>query len=359
MQSICDIVVLTWNKLPVTKAFVESLLENTFVPIRVIFVDNGSTDGTREYLSELKPTETCRFSFVFNKENKGYVKGNNQGLAEAHAPFVCFANNDLLFTPGWLSEMLEIMDRDKTIGLLNPNSNNLGTHPKDSQLIIDVARELKENYSQQVVEQPFCIGFCMLTRRDIANKVGGLSEEFAPMFFEDSDFSRKIVKEGFQIGAAKASYVYHQEHASMDQWGDEKEVIFKASRAKYEAKWGRTLRLAYVIKDAAALKDGLAFGRDLIRQGNFVTYYLNGINGEYASGAEGQSLPEVGGVKFLRFRDEFNLMWRLIIKKKRFDFVLTDSRFIRFFVRMLRGIPAGPVLGENKLQSLKFPNKKA
>ena len=54
----------------------------------------------------------------------------------------------------------------------------------------------------------------MLIRRSLIDKVGGLSEEFMPMFFEDTDYSMKSNQAGYKVGVAKKSYVWHQEHAS-------------------------------------------------------------------------------------------------------------------------------------------------
>ncbi|MCX5656732.1 MAG: glycosyltransferase [Candidatus Omnitrophica bacterium] len=70
----CDIIVLTWNHLELTKIFFESLLSSTSLKIRIIAVDNGSIDGTREYLGKLKEKLTDKLEVIFNQENTGFVR---------------------------------------------------------------------------------------------------------------------------------------------------------------------------------------------------------------------------------------------------------------------------------------------
>ena len=68
-----SIITLTYNKLKYTKKYVESLFKYT-KDFELIIVDNGSTDGTREYLQSLNNVK-----LIFNDENIGFSKGNNQG----------------------------------------------------------------------------------------------------------------------------------------------------------------------------------------------------------------------------------------------------------------------------------------
>ena len=104
-------IVLSWNRLDITKNFVESFWSNTSVSSRLIIIDNASSDGTIEYLSSLKDSSNRTLKIIFNKENKGFAGGMNQGIAISDAPYVCLANNDLLFTKGWLEEIINIFQK--------------------------------------------------------------------------------------------------------------------------------------------------------------------------------------------------------------------------------------------------------
>ncbi len=76
-----SIITLTYNQLErATKPYIESLYKNTDEKLfNLIIVDNGSTDGTVEYLKTLMK-EKNNLHVIFNAENKGYSKGNNQGI---------------------------------------------------------------------------------------------------------------------------------------------------------------------------------------------------------------------------------------------------------------------------------------
>jgi GT2 family glycosyltransferase len=77
MPSLISIVMLTWNGLKFTKECVESILRHADdnVEIQFVFVDNGSTDGTVEYLQTIPSSK-----LICNQENKGFAAANNQGV---------------------------------------------------------------------------------------------------------------------------------------------------------------------------------------------------------------------------------------------------------------------------------------
>lgn len=178
----CDVIVLTWNQLDTTRKCISSFLETTTLPCRLIIIDNASSDKTRDYLATLTSAGNTKIEVIFNKENLGYVGGVNQGIAIYEAPYACLANNDLVFTKGWLEEILSIFEKDNRIGVLNPN-NGSEVGPEDQKLLGSSIDKLKEKYQGVYAEKTFCTGFCMVIRREVIQKVGGLSEEFSPFFF--------------------------------------------------------------------------------------------------------------------------------------------------------------------------------
>lgn len=152
----------------------ESFLACTETPSRLIVIDNGSNDGTKEYLSSLKDTDKCKFVVVLNNENKGFVEGVNQGIRLSDASHVCLVNNDVIFSKGWLAEIISVFENNKQIGLLNPNSNNLGAKVPENKTIESFSKFLREENKGKFVELPFCIGFCLVTKREVIEKVGGV-----------------------------------------------------------------------------------------------------------------------------------------------------------------------------------------
>ncbi len=88
----CSVVIVTWNRLGDLKRAVASVLAQTIASsIEVLIVDNGSTDGTVEWLKDEAP-DTVR-ALLFDT-NQGASHGRNAGILASRAPHVCFLDSD-------------------------------------------------------------------------------------------------------------------------------------------------------------------------------------------------------------------------------------------------------------------------
>ncbi len=207
-----SIVVLTWNELEYTRLCLESVRRFTERPYELIIVDNGSADGTPEYLRSLDDVRV-----ILNKSNTGFAHGCNQGIAAARGDYVVLLNNDTVVTEGWLDRLLAAAESDRTIGLVGPVSN----HTAGFQLIRDVpygddllamqafARQRMVEYSGQGAHVPRAIGFCLAIRREVIDAIGGLDEVFGVGCFEDDDYSIRAQLAGFRIWVAHDSFIHH------------------------------------------------------------------------------------------------------------------------------------------------------
>src|SRR4051812_854583 len=97
-------IVPLYNCLPLTQAMLASLKATLPAALahEIIFVDDGSTDGTRAWLSS--GPAPCRT--ILNDRNLGFAGACNRGAAAASGEFLFFLNNDLVLLPGWLEPML-------------------------------------------------------------------------------------------------------------------------------------------------------------------------------------------------------------------------------------------------------------
>ncbi len=78
-NGLTSIVILTFNQLNYTKQCVESIINNTPELHEIVFVDNGSKDGTVEWLKSLTK-QNPNYTFIKNPFNKGFSVGYNQGI---------------------------------------------------------------------------------------------------------------------------------------------------------------------------------------------------------------------------------------------------------------------------------------
>jgi len=98
-----SVIVVNWNRRALLQACLASLGQEQGVPFEVIVVDNGSTDGSAEWVS------STRFAFplrlIRNSENRGFCAANNQGIAASQGELIALLNNDAEAGPGWLGHL--------------------------------------------------------------------------------------------------------------------------------------------------------------------------------------------------------------------------------------------------------------
>ena len=317
---ICDIIVLVWNNLEYTKPCIESVLKKTTCPSRLLIVDNNSDNLTKLYLQNLKSTEHVEIKLITNKENLGFVGGNNVGLKASSAPFSCILNNDTLVTKGWLSEMIRVANLREDIGIVNPNSNNFGICLKGSETVDTLSKELLKLEGGGFREIGSTIGFCMLVKRQLIEKIGYLDDFLSGFFFEDTDYSYRAKEIGFICVIAKGAYVHHYEHKSVQKLSD-RQKKFDESRQRFYQKWGRPLRIMAVTSntDLDFLRDFHLKCLEIARQGNFVDFtsksqVRNGLSNNIShSDLRTMDFP----AQFFNLR----CLWRSSVKKKRYDII--------------------------------------
>ncbi len=244
MEPLCDLVLLSWNHLEETQPCLESLFQTTKIPCRLFIVDNGSEPHVRTLLASVKPHGSIQEVTLLQQEtNEGFPRGMNRGIRASQAPFVCLLNNDLRCTTGWVEELIDVARSNPTIGVVNPTSSTFGNYPPRGISLHDYAHQLKR-FHGEYTEVGMCIGFCMLIKREVLDRIGGLSEEVERIFFEDEDFSMRAQHAGYQCVVAAGCYVYHAEHKTVQKM-PEREALFTRNRHWCEEKWGRRIRIAW------------------------------------------------------------------------------------------------------------------
>lgn len=196
-----SIITLTYNKLDYTKNFIESLYKFT-KDFELIIVDNGSTDGTVEYLKS-KP----EIKLILNAENQGFSKGNNQGIEIAQGEYVEFLNNDILLYPQWFEACEKVFQNEKA-AFVSPRHINPHYDNTNEKKYIEYFKEF--NYSK-LYEKSFdeCVFSCVITKREILDKIGVFDEAFFPAFFEDNDLKYRAVEAGYGIYVTNEAGFFH------------------------------------------------------------------------------------------------------------------------------------------------------
>lgn len=239
-----SIILLTYNQLDVSKKCFESLAKYTNQDqVEIIVVDNGSTDGTREYLKS-HPS----FITILNEKNMGFAGGCNQGIEVATGDNLLFLNNDTIVTENWLEAMLELLYSKESIGMVGPVSNyvsglqRINVDYQSDDEINEFAVKYCEKVKGQSKRVLRLVGFCLLVKRELMDKLKGFDERFKFGSFEDDDICLRTVLEGYELHIALDSFVHHYGHVTFKGNSDINiNQLYIENRIRYLEKWGNHL----------------------------------------------------------------------------------------------------------------------
>ncbi|MBN1354213.1 MAG: glycosyltransferase family 2 protein [Candidatus Omnitrophica bacterium] len=308
----CDIIIPVWNKLEYTKSCIASIMEKTKYPYRLIIVDNASLPETATFLENLAASGRGEVLLIRNEQNEGFIKAINKGIRACRAPYICILNNDTVVTEGWMEESIKVLTGDASIGIVNPSSNTLG-QKLGKNVTPDTWAADSKAQSGNYIELKTAAGFCMFMRKEIFDTVGLLDEAYGMGNFDDMDFSLRAREKGYKIVRALAAYVYHTEKSSfriLRNFGKD----FKRNREAFEAKWGRTERIAVVF--------GEINGATLARLGQIVEKHAMESSWVYVIAPffdTREFMRKFSGITFYHFRRFFYLraFLKILFKRKK------------------------------------------
>jgi GT2 family glycosyltransferase len=246
------IIILTYNGLDYTKACLESLKAHTRLNecTRMYVVDNGSTDGTIEYLSGL-----TWVMLIENGRNLGFVRGNNVGIAAAPVESdVLLLNNDIeIEQNGWLEEIQRVAYSAPDIGIVGcrlvlPDGRLLhaGTYMPQHTWWGQQIGSLETDVNQYSLDRDVegVVGACMYIKREVLDKIGPLNEAFES-YFEDTDYCLQAADAGFRTVCAGSVTLIHHENVTTKINRMDHSHIFRKSQKVFRNRWERELMNRY------------------------------------------------------------------------------------------------------------------
>jgi len=148
----------------------------------IILVDDGSTDGTREWIQTLGTP----FRVLLNERNLGYAATNNRGAAAATGDILALLNSDLVLTPRWLEPMLAVLRRHRRTGIVGNVQFRAATGELD-HIGFDVGLTGKPHHDESLhwLWAPWAsrqtaavTAACMLVPRELFLRLRGFDEGF-------------------------------------------------------------------------------------------------------------------------------------------------------------------------------------
>ncbi len=217
IRGLSSIIIPVFNNLSLTSQCLKSIWENTDAPHEIIVVDNGSSDGTRDYLARLEAVGGVRV--IANRTNLGFARASNRGAQAARGELLVFLNNDTIVQPGWLEELAACARKDEKIGvvgakLLFPDDTiqHGGVAFSDTKLVYHIYKHYDKDHPAVNKEREFqaVTAACALIKKDPFFGAGGFDESYRNGF-EDVDLCFKLRQQGYQVVYNPRAVVYHLE----------------------------------------------------------------------------------------------------------------------------------------------------
>jgi len=214
MMARVSVIVLNWNGKHFLQECLGSLRQQTFKEFDTILVDNGSTDGSVQYIERRFP----EVKVIALPKNTGFASGNNVGIQASDTEYVALLNNDTKADPGWLEALTKALEEHPQVGFCA--SKILLHDPPD---VIDSAGDLfytcgvgekrgrAERDDEQFAELVPVFGACAaaaLYRRQMLEDIGLFDEDFFA-YAEDVDLSFRAQLAGYQCLFVPDAVVYH------------------------------------------------------------------------------------------------------------------------------------------------------
>jgi len=237
-----SIVILMVDNLPYNIAVIESIRRFTEAgTYELIVVDNGSTDGTREWLLLQEDIRV-----VFNEENVGFPKGCNQGAELATGEDLLFLNNDVEVMPHWLCNLRTALYSSAEIGAVQGLGSEYFQFRDDFADLPPEEFAALNNVSdpERWVYTTVVHGYCLLVKRQAFLEVGGFDEQFSPGYCEDDDLSFRLLQAGYFLLKCHDCFIQHHGSASFGKQGKADRIRY-VNRQKFADKWGFGALLAY------------------------------------------------------------------------------------------------------------------
>jgi len=233
-----SVVLLGYNNLDYTRDCVESILMNTNdVEYELILVDNGSTDGTKEYFDSISGAKVIHLKY-----NVHIVKGFNIGLMAAEGKYCAAVCNDFIFTPKWLKNLIICIESDPDIGYVSPgatfisNMQQISIPFKSKEDFQEKAREYNISDPAKWEERVVLLPDVLCCPTALLDRIGYYDPRFLRGEFADDDISFRIRRAGYKLIYCGDTVTHH--YGSLTTASDHQTNSLEEGRQIFEQKYG-------------------------------------------------------------------------------------------------------------------------
>jgi GT2 family glycosyltransferase len=184
-----SVVIVTRNNIETTHRCLKHITSSELTPREIILVDNASTDNTVEW------AEKEGYFVIKNLSNLGCGIARNQGAKVAKSDYILFLDNDQFISPDTISKLFEKIKKFDAVGVEHWRVLHTG--------------ETVPLKIENLITDSYIGAGGMLVRREVFLSVGGFDERYAPLWYEDVDFSFRMRKNGKTMGVLQEAGIRH------------------------------------------------------------------------------------------------------------------------------------------------------
>lgn len=228
--------IVNLNRRDLLARCLESLWKQTYTDFEVIVVDNGSRDGSLQFLHSLRD---ARLRVVALPENKGFAGGCNAGIAIAQGHYIATLNNDAEVDANWLRELVDGIESEASIGMCASKILFHGDRSridKVGHLIypdgLNHGRgsgEPDRGQFEKREEVLFPDAAAALYRREMLNVTGAFDEQFFA-YGDDADLGLRGRLAGWNCLYIPTAIVYHVHSATAGEFSPMKAFLIERNR---------------------------------------------------------------------------------------------------------------------------------
>ena len=216
--------VLNWNGKHHLASSLGSLtkLDYPGAKLELILCDNGSTDGSADYVKSTFP----EVKLIILDRNYGFAEGNDRAAREAGGEWVGFLNNDMWVEPSWLEDMLSVLEERPEAACLASRIVNwdgtaldfVGGGLNFMGQAFQVDQGKRESPHDRCRRLLFACGGAMLIRRALFLDIGGFDPDYFA-FFEDVDLGWRLNVLGHDVWYTPRATAFHRHHGTAKRIG--------------------------------------------------------------------------------------------------------------------------------------------
>jgi len=231
-----SVIILNWNGRHLLEECVTSVLAQDFRDFETIVIDNGSTDGSVDYLNE---RWGGRIRVVSLSSNAGFAGGNNAGIRGARGRYAVLLNNDTAVDPGWLSALHGAVSRRPDAGMFTPKILNYYRRDEidnTGHLIYPdgLARgrhrlEKDDGRFDEEEEALWPSGCAGVYRMDMLDEIGLLDDSFFA-YGEDVDLGLRARWAAWRCYYVPEAVVYHKYSSTTGTYSPRKAFLVERNR---------------------------------------------------------------------------------------------------------------------------------